>query len=281
MAGAARKWAIGCGIGCGLMIIIAGGLGTCAYVGVKKIADGAEGMEEGFETLDATYGEIGEFVPEADGTIRAGRMEVFLDVRDDLVTARGELGAMLETLDEGGPGNFFDKIKAGMGFIPGIFRFINERNEVLIERGMGLGEYTHIYTVAYYSWLEKPVSDGPSFTINDDDQGDGDIRWSMETTGDRDVFERREEDVRRYLHDIQVELLANQIAAAESAGLDEVWLGELRAEAERLDGLSRGLLWERGLPAQLRDSLEPYRVRLEESYEPLMNAVEMGTMTHH
>lgn len=281
MAGAAKKWVVGCGIGCGLMVIIAGGIGTCAYVSVKKIADGAEGMEEGFETLDAAYGGVGEFVPEADGAIRAERMEVFLDVREDLVAARSELGGMLETLDEDGPGNVLDKIKAGMGFIPGIFRFTNERNQVLIDRGMGLGEYTHIYTVAYYSWLEKPVSDGPGFTINDDNDDGGDVRWRVESTGGRDVYERREEDVRRYIHDIHVELLANQIAAAEVAGLDEVWLAELRAESERLADLRRGLLWERELPAQLRDSLEPYRVRLEESYEPIMNAVETGTMTHH
>lgn len=281
MAGAAKKWAVGCGIGCGLMIIIAGGIGTCGYLGVKKIADGAEGLEDGFETLDEVYGKPGEFIPEADGTIPYERLETFLAVREDLTVAREELGGTLAILDGEGSGGVIDKIRAGISLVPSLFKFINERNEVLIEHGMGLGEYTHIYTVAYYAWLDKTPADGPDFELSSNDDDDDPVRFGVRSSGGDDVYERREEDIRRYLHDIQREMLDNQIAAAEGAALDEVWLAELHAESDRMDDLRRRLLWENEVPELLRASLEPFRVRLEESYVPLMNAVEMGTMTHH
>ena len=40
MASGVQKWLVGCGIGCGLMILAAGGIGTCGYVGVKNGATG-------------------------------------------------------------------------------------------------------------------------------------------------------------------------------------------------------------------------------------------------
>ncbi|MCP4572532.1 MAG: hypothetical protein GY838_09305 [bacterium] len=281
MAGAAKKWAIGCGIGCGLMIIIAGGIGTCGYLGVKKIADDAEGLDEGFETLEEVYGEPGDFTPEMDGTIRSERLEVFLDIRQDLATPREELGDILATLDDEGGGNVIDKIKAGFGLVPGLFRFIDQRNQVLVERGMGLGEYSHIYSVAYFAWLEKDPGDGPGFQLNGDDEGEGSVRWGVHTESGGDERERREEDIRRYLHRIQRRMLENQIAAAEAGALEEARLDELRAEASRMDDRSRRLLWENELPEPLRESLEPFRTRLEESYSPQVNAVEMGLMENN
>jgi len=45
MAGAGKKWLIGCGIGCGFFVLIMGGIGTVGYFGVKKFADRAERIE--------------------------------------------------------------------------------------------------------------------------------------------------------------------------------------------------------------------------------------------
>ncbi len=276
MAGAAKKWAIGCGIGCGLFIIIAGGIGTCGYLGVKKITDRADDLEASSEALVEAYGEPGEFTPAADGAIPAYRLELFLAIREDLAETGGELAGILETLDGEGSGGVIAKVKAGLNLVPGIFDFVEARNGVLMERGMGLGEYTHIYTVAYYAWLEKDPADGPGFDINSEDEGEGAVHWGVGDDDEGDVRQRREQKLRRYLHDVQRRMLDNQLTAAEGRAVDEAWLAELRAEDARMDDISRRLLWEDWVPTPVGDSLEPFRVRLEESYTPLTNAVEMG-----
>ena len=88
MAGAGKKWFIGCGIGCGLMVLILGGVGTCSYFGVKKIQEQVEGMEENADAVRARFGDPADFVPELDGAIPADRMEAFLAVRDGMAPFR-------------------------------------------------------------------------------------------------------------------------------------------------------------------------------------------------
>ncbi|RKZ12323.1 hypothetical protein DRQ50_12100, partial [bacterium] len=146
MAGSGKKWLAGCGIGCGLMILIAGGIGTCGYFSVKKISDRAESLDEGFTTLRESYGAPGAFVPAADGAIPAARVELFLSVRQDMRATRDGLAEVLTELDAdvSGPGGVIAKIRGGISLIPRMFDFIDARNTVLAERGMGLGEYLHI-----------------------------------------------------------------------------------------------------------------------------------------
>ena len=279
MAGNGKKWLTGCGIGCGLMILAAGGVGTCGYFGVKRITERAERMDDGFSTLRESYGEPGAFVPAADGTIPADRLEVFVSVREDMQVTRDGLADVLTELDSdvSGPGGVIAKIRGGISLIPRLFDFVDDRNSVLIDRGMGLGEYLHIYTVAYYAWLQKEPADGPSFQISGDDDADDDnFQWSMSQNDADDVLDRRDERIRRYLHDIQREIVGNQLTAAETAGLDADWITALREEAGALDARPLRLLWQDGLPDQTRASLEPFRDRLEASYSEVMNVVEVG-----
>ena len=284
MASGARKWLAGCGIGCGLMILAAGGIGTCGYLGVRNIKDRAERLDAGLEAVTAEYGRPDEYTPPADGVVPAGRLELFLDVRAALAPARNELGAVLVELDtgtEGGRG-VLNKIRAGMSLLPGMFDFIDERNRVLLDRGMGVGEYTYIYSLAYYAWLGKDPGDGPDFAVTDHgEDGDGtSFRWEGGREDPGDVRERRRDDLRRQLNRLQAAMLANQLEAARAAGADPAWLERLAAEAEALDMERERLMWQDGLPAPIVAGLEPHRDRLEAAYLPVMNVVEMG-MTDH
>ena len=284
MASGARKWLVGCGIGCGLMILAAGGIGTCGYFGVQKIKDRAERLDEGFEAVTALYGRPEEFTPPADGVVPTGRMEVFLDVREALAPTRDELGAVLVELDTGTAGGrgVLNKIRAGMSLLPSLFDFIDERNQVLLDRGMGVGEYFYIYSLAYYAWLDKDPGDGPDFAISDDDEdrdGAG-FRWDNRDDDPAEVRERRARQVRRYLNRVQGRMLANQLVAARAAGLDETWLDQLGAEARSLEMESVRLMWQDGVPAAIAAGLEPYRDRLDAAYLPVMNVVEMGLAEH-
>jgi hypothetical protein len=284
MAGTGKKWLTGCGIGCGLMILIAGGVGTCGYLGVKNVSKRAETLDEGFETLRADYGRPGEFVPAADGAIPAERLELFLAIRDDLTASREDLAGVLTTLDgdaEGG-GGVIAKIRGGITLIPRLFDFIDARNAALVEQGMGLGEYVHIYTAAYFAWLDKDPADGPSFQLSGDDEDEeGGIRWGInQEDGPENARDARDERIRRYLHGLQRKMVGNQLTVAEAADVDPVWVTALREEAGLMDRHPRRLLWSDGLPSQMEASLAPYRERLEATYSSMVNAVEMGMVDH-
>ena len=287
MAGNARKWFIGCGIGCGLFIIILGGVGTCGYFGVRRIVDKAENLEDGFEALDAMYGEVAEFTPPPLGAIPSQRMEVFLTVRERMTPVREDVSGLFLTLDGKGSGGVVGKIKAGIRFIPSMLEFIAERNRVMIAEGMGIGEYQHVYCLSYYALLNKDPADGPGFTISDDDdQDEGGFRWGGNFGDDdeEDVRYRREKDLRRMINEIQRDILTNQLAGLERMGVGgqggELWLGQLRAEVEAMRREHLRLPWEEGLPDRIRDSLAPYRSELEATYDPMTSLLEIGLVDH-
>ena len=294
MAGAGKKWLIGCGIGCGLLILVVAGIGTVGYFGVKRFADRAGRIEATFEMMDTEYGHPSEFVPGIDGSIPTDRMEVFLAVRDDMQEVQQEVSGLFRTLDGTDEAGVIAKAKAGMKFIPSLLIFIEERNQIMLDNGMGVGEYQYIYSLAYYGLLGKEPSDGPAFTVtsDDDDHDESNWRWDIGAgkSDEEDIRDKREREVRRFVNRVQSRVAANQLEALDEqagdvdyldSGLDTAaWRAELAAEAAAMDRESLRLLWEEGLPAQIRDSLEPYRDRLDATYDEMTSILEMGLVNH-
>jgi hypothetical protein len=289
MAGAGKKWLIGCGIGCGLFVLVMGGVGTVGYFGVKKFGDRADRIEGTFDQMDAEYGQPSDFVPEIDGRVPGHRMEVFLAVRDEMGEVQQEVSDLFRTLDGEGDAGVVDKVKAGMKFIPSLLIFIEERNNIMLNLGMGVGEYQYIYSLAYYGLLGKDPSDGPGFNVvTDDEDSDRDSwHWDIKAGEDdeEDIAAKREREVRRFVNKVQSHVVKNQLEALDTAGsvegLDfDIWRAELAAEAAAMDRESLRFLWEEGLPAQIRDSLEPYRVRLDATYNDMTSILEMGLVEH-
>ncbi len=290
MASTSKKWFIGCGIGCGLMILITAGIGGGLYFAIKDVVGEAESIDESFEALETAFGSTHDFTPAADGSISYDRMEVFLAAREATAESRDKMAGILITLDgdkntgdenKGSKSSVLDKIKAGMTLIPATLAFINDRNEHLLDQGMGVGEYTYIYSMAYFAYLEKDLTDGPSFQMtgpDDDDDGDSGIRWKVETNDDEDnVREKREREIRRHLHTLQMSFLINQISELNDAdGSLESQGPLLEEEKAAMKAARRRLLWEEGLPEPIRASLAPFAERLDESYSPILNVLEVG-----
>jgi len=285
MAGAGKKWLMGCGIGCGMIVLILGGIGTCGYMGVKKLKDRADQIEDSFEALSAEYGRPGEFVPDVDGRIPAARMEAFITVREAMRAQRDETSLLLRIIDdeteESSAASTIEKIKAGVTFLPKLMLFLEERNDMLRTEGMGLGEYLYIYGLAHYNVLGLDPADGPGIQIRDDAGGSESGIQIGHSSGSDDPEERRDERnriVRKYLHRIQSEIAGNQLRALDLTGSvgDEAWAEALSAEIDLMESESRRLLWEDALPDRLRDSITPYRDQLLELYDPTMNAIEVG-----
>jgi len=290
MASTSKKWFIGCGIGCGLIILVTAGVGGGLYFAFKDVASEADSIEESYEAMENTFGAPEDFTPNPDGSIAPDRMEAFLAARDATAESREKMESILFLLDDDmandsqkKKGNALDKIKAGLQLIPASITFIKERNEFLMDHGMGSGEYTYIYSMAYFNYLEKPLTDGPSFqmTGDDDDDDDGGVNWQVSSgRNEGKTRKKREKEIRRYLHKIQLSFLDNQMESVDTTidGAD-YWLEILQAEKAAMESARRRLLWEEDFPEAIRASLEPFRVRLDESYSPILNVVEVGMVT--
>jgi hypothetical protein len=284
MAGTGRKWAIGCGIGCGAFVLImALVIGGGIFAG-KRIADRVDGVEESFDAMKARFGNPESYTPPLDGRVPAGRMEAFFAAREAMAPERLTLDETFAVLD-GERGNIVNKIRSGLQLIPSLMDFVEHRNVALTEAGMGLGEYQYIYTMLAFAVLHVDPADGPGFSLVSDEEKQEDGGWRFRTNDDdseEEVRERRAREVRRTVNRFQVRINENHLAAfatdpAEPAGLDrDAWRAQLEAEQESLKSERLKLLWEDGLPDHLSEHYDYYRSRFEESYDPMTSILELG-----
>ncbi len=278
-----KKWLIGCGIGCGVVIVGLVILGTAGYFFIKDIVKDFKETEILMDTLTERYGTIREFIPDPDGAIRPARIEIFLSVRSSMVPAVEEMERAVNILsemeqtdrekEEPSP-NLFTKIKTGFSFATQIAEFYRSRNQALLDNDMGMGEYYYIYVMSYYSFLGKSPSDGPPFRV-DDQSSRGTIMFSERHSENQ---EDRMDSMLRRVHRQIFPILQNQykrLTEADVSRTREKWRTALAAEIEAMESNRYRLPWEDGLPDILKTSLEPYRSRLESSYSAMLNVFEV------
>jgi len=279
----AQKWLIGCGIGCGVIIILAIIVGVGSFFFIKGIVNEFEAMDEVADLLEERFGKMREYSPEPDGAILPDRIEVFLKVRDAYAPAREKIGKTLATLSSQKdkpeievkrPGNVLSVIRTGIGFIPQIAEFFKFRNQALLDGGMGLGEYYYMYVVIYYSWLGKAPEDGPPFRISGNDERDH--FWEED---EEDTREMRREQIRKRVNHLMLSMLRNQLDKLNERAAPETpdsWREALEAEIQTMESDRYRLPWQDGLPDVLDSSLRAFRDRLEASYSPMANALELA-----
>lgn len=277
-----KKWFIGCGIGCGAVILIGVILIASGYFFIKNIVGEFKDTEAMTEVLTERFGRIPDFCPDPEGTIRPERIEAFLSARDGFAPVRERITKSMEALSRGRdkdevevekPKSVLTMMRLGFGIIPQTAEFIKTRNEALLDSEMGLGEYYYIYVVAYYSWLGKAPEDGPDFQIvGPDEEGDFGY-WDRE-----DSKERRRERLLRRLNRMLLPMLHNQLEkliAEGGAKASGEWRQILEREIEALEEDRERLLWQDSLPEVIEASLRPCRDRLEASYNPMTNPLEV------
>ncbi len=277
-----KKWLIGCGIGCGAIALIVIILVMSGFFFIRNIVQDFRSSDELMDTLVETFGEIEEYSPSPNGAIEPQRLEAFLAVREVMTPVREGLEQSLRILqesDDEGPGeeerrSVFKKIKTGFGLISQIADFHRARIQALLDAGMGMGEYYYLYTVSYYSWLGKPILDGHDFQIRGDDEGFRFNDWDSEESD-----EIREDMSFRWLHRMILPMLHNQhekLTAGDVPEAQRQWQRALEAEMEAMESNRYRLVWQDGLPEVIRKSLEPFKQRLETSYSPLTNGMEIA-----
>jgi hypothetical protein len=257
-----KKWLIGCGIGCGVIVLILVALGLTGYLFFKNIADEFKDYDASITTLTERYGSIKDFTPNPDGSIGPERMETFLAVREALSPVREKLEISFETLQNRvgrdrievkKPKNILKMIKTGVGLIPQIGEFMKNRNQALLDRGMGMGEYYYIYVISFYSWLGHLPEDGPDFEI----------------VGPED------DTTLRRLHRLLLPMLHNQLEKLQASDIRDDWHKALEAEIKAMEEDRFRLPWQDGIPDVIESSLKPFRHQLEQSYNKMTNPLEL------
>lgn len=284
-----NKWLLGCGIGCGAVVLIVVILAIAGVFFVRGLVQSFKESDETMKILVSKYGWVTDFRPNPDGSIPRDRLEIFLSARDAALPVRRKLEESLAALSRGrrakgievkSPGNAFSLAKQAFGIVPRIAEYFNARNRALLDRGMGMGEYGYIYVTAYHGWLKKPVTDGPGFRIVGGDEEKGSAR-----RGGDEGREYHEDMILRWIHSAYLPMLKNQSAgpaeAPEGAVTGSVppgektrWRDALAAEIKALEADRFRIPWRDGMPDVLSSSLEPFRDRLEASYSPVTNPLE-------
>jgi len=260
MAGTGRKWLIGCGIGCGVVLVLGIVLTVAgSFFAMRPFNQAVKAQKE----LTTAFGERDTFMPPPE-TFADDRLAVFLAVRGDLMPMCadfervGERFAAVEEMDKQEDVSGKEAVRTVLPVLGSVFgmvgdlgRYLELRNTALVERGMGLGEYTWYYVLVYNSWLgQRP---------NRDFAG-------ADTTGAYDHSDRY----------VLSTLLAHQAAALREAGRGDeadVWDQQADAVMDSPDGVPFG---RGGLPAPLAARLEPWRERLEAVYCEATGTFELG-----
>lgn len=270
---AGQKWLIGCGAGCLLVALV---FVAIVAGGAMFLRDTVSGFEVAVETraeVERKFGTTDEFTPWPGGAIPADRIETFLAVRQGTELERQEIAdkfaaipmseAEAKELEAQPSGqkalSIFKIIGSALGLGAEMGDFLAARNASLLEQQMGLGEYSYLYVVIYYSWLGHGRDDGPQTGRDKDDRVNVDF-------GNRQTDSRARDDL--------LSMLWNQLRQDESVATEE-WVGLLTAEIGAMEDDRDRYPWQDGVPPSIAESLEPHRGRLEASYDPISNAFEL------
>ena len=153
----------GCGLVVGLGVVMALALATGWVVTLRPLHEAVEARE----ALAELYGTQDEFTPPAHGAVPAERMEAFLAVREQLAGSCARLTESRSTIDSVEDFEWVDQPKkreelfespwsrglAAIGLELRRGEFWRARNEALLDAGMGLGEYSYLFVLAYSSHL--------------------------------------------------------------------------------------------------------------------------------
>ena len=258
--GCLKQTAIGCGVLIVITIVIPIVMGVLMMGPFNRAVDARHAIEERFGTQEA-------YVPPASGAPSSDRIGAFLELRRtfgevcaDLSNAEQQV-QKLESFDDQDDVNTVDALKQAlsttksmMGVGPVIGRFYEIRNQSLLDAGMGLGEFTYIFTLAYRDRLldgpEPYMLFGPS-------------------------------PINRRVRQTLLTMLESQLAVLKSEGGTETEVAALNAEIAAMKADEGRIPWQDETPPAIIEALAPYRAEFDELYCPAMAPLELMINVKH
>lgn len=276
-------WPVRIGAGC-LVLLVAGAIVLAVvWVGMMSLNRRAVDTRQ---ALDENYPSQETFTPTPEGSIPPERMERFLAVRRTLLpycetfSAHRAVFRRMEGYEEAEEepetGEFLRSVGAVTSTLwrvgRDVGRYAIARNQALLENDMGLGEYTWIYVITYFSWLGNRPAD-----------------FVAQNKPHAKVFHGRvlgevEDMIERHVTDLETALETS--AGSASPGLRDK-LVSWQAELDALERDHGRVPFQDGLPSELETSLERFREELERVYCPatgeldIMQTVDTGIWYDH
>ena len=271
-----RKLKLGCGAGCGVLLlaflILLGGF---IYF-TKDMGRQYKAVRELEEQLAAAGGPSDSLPEGYLGRPTAARLEDFVTVRQRTQEWRDKTASTFTELlatdaEAEGLAETLRVLRATRDLAPVYAGFWTSRNQALLDLDMGMAEYIYLYHLSYFAWLGMDPADGAGdaarFMEGMGAQGVG----AAERDADRHLWARRE--VQRLMLPL-LEQLARRAQAGESAE-ELMWAERLRAEVHALQDDPERLPFADGLPAELVEVFAPYREALAATYNATVNPVEL------
>ncbi len=281
MASTGRNWAIGCGVALLIGLIALGGIGTCVYTSFRDLGSQVEQMEASTAELEARFGPPTAWTPDPDPEFPFSQVATFAAVRESLLVAGAGLATQLRILDGSESAGVMAKVRAGLGFVPGVIAYLARRDAILLEEGLHPGAYLYLYSSAYLAWLGHDPGAGPDLDLQGHDDGEPGVHVNL-GKGEGHDDGSHELQVRRRLNGLLTPILRNQLAELRARGRQtEEWAVTLATEIDRLESDPHRYPWQDGLPAAMAASLAPHRAALEATWVPELNPLELELEHDH
>lgn len=294
------KWKIGCGIGCGSILLIVIIITAIGYSLIKDSIVAFEETEKSMKQLTEKYGNVHDYCPPPDGTITPERITAFLSVRENMIPIQNEMKdsiiQIIEKINRAeDEGETFmgvvGLIKDASKVLPKLAKYYTVRNQKLMDVEMGPGEYFYIYVTAYYGCLGFSPTDGPDFRFLGGGTGNSSLYYAMQDIL-KDKDKKEEEpgtdpwktegvgSIARvrgfFLPMLECRLKKLNENTAETNETLIARRNALETEITALEKNRRRVPWQDGLPTELQTTFQPFEERLKACYSKLTNPLEFG-----
>jgi hypothetical protein len=150
-----KKIAIGCGIAALIVAGIGIGAGVFGVRWVKQQMADAQRLERVMEEMESAYGKPEEFQPPDDGKYPADRVELFVQMRGELLSAGEEFHFEVEDMALEGKKGWLSGVRAVIGLLNRGAGYLATADSLLLEAGMSHGEYAHFQTLMLHGFLRE------------------------------------------------------------------------------------------------------------------------------
>jgi hypothetical protein len=258
-----RKVLLTCAVVAGLFVVgaIVSGVVISSYF--KSKFPGADKIDDMQAELHRRFGERDQFTPPLDGRLPLDRIEVFVALRESLATRRDEAGSGLASFirrtkeskssDQSRLeklGNTLRMVQGGTSMVSGVVAYFAELPRMLLDRGMGDGEFAYWYCLTSFAWLGWDPLEHP------------DLEESLDQLGLRTDVEDQHAELLRLFHG-QLRNARRDLEAEGTRTPDqERMLALVTGELDR-DQVEKAMPFGEQFPVAWAETLAPYRGRLE------------------
>ena len=275
-----KKFMIGCGIVVGVILLISIVSSWIFIRSLKNQLPEMDALHKQQEQLVQRYGKLDDYTPPLDGRVASDRMELYLSIRESqpsdtslFVDALDEVSQQDKALHEA---KGIEKLKeglrmarSGVGVARVAMTYLGTRDSLLLARDMSPGEYLYLTVVGAVcdlQWTPPRCRTG-----DDESKAETDFVKPDKVRGTYGEIYRR-----------QLENALRDLRGRESLSEDEqAWMQALDDALEHGRIGDDRLPFEGDLPAPLKESLEPYLVRLQATLPTCRSAwiLELATIS--